>query len=65
MLRNGLLFMNTSQFLQQVLVGLTLIVAIVFDESIRKFARNEWDDKPLPPAGQDGQPCPDAATPRA
>lgn len=63
-LRNGLLFMNTSQFLQQVLVGLTLIVAIVFDESIRKFARNEWDDKPLPSAGPEGQSGPDASAPR-
>jgi ribose/xylose/arabinose/galactoside ABC-type transport system permease subunit len=50
-LRNGLAFMNTSQFLQQVLVGLTLIVAIVFDETIRKFARNQWEDAtPAPPA---------------
>lgn len=43
-LRNGLVFMNTSQFLQQVLIGLTLIVAIVFDETIRKFARSEWEE---------------------
>lgn len=48
-LRNGLVFMNTSQFLQQVLIGLTLIVAIVFDETIRKFARKEWEE-PAPPA---------------
>lgn len=50
-LRNGLVFMDTSQFLQQVLVGLTLIVAIVFDETIRKFARNQWEDAaPAAPA---------------
>jgi ribose/xylose/arabinose/galactoside ABC-type transport system permease subunit len=44
-LRNGLIFMNTSQFLQQVLVGLTLIVAIVFDETVSKFARGKWEGK--------------------
>lgn len=64
-LRNGLLFMNTSQFLQQVLVGLTLIAAIVFDESIRKFARDEWEDKPVLPVGQEGQASSDVSAPRA
>lgn len=64
-LRNGLLFMNTSQFLQQVLVGLTLIVAIVFDESIRKFARAGWEDKTLPSAAQDGRAASDTPASRA
>jgi ribose transport system permease protein len=38
-LRNGLVFLNTSQFLQQILIGLTLIVAIVFDETISKLGQ--------------------------
>jgi ribose/xylose/arabinose/galactoside ABC-type transport system permease subunit len=40
-LRNGLVFLNTSQFLQQILIGLTLVVAIVFDETIRKLGQGQ------------------------
>ena len=40
-LRNGLVFLNTSQFLQQILIGLTLVIAIVFDETIRKFGQGQ------------------------
>jgi len=43
-LRNGLIFLNTSQFLQQILIGLTLIVAIIFDETIRKLGRGQWEE---------------------
>lgn len=44
-LRNGLVFMGTSQFLQQVLIGLTLIIAVAFDETVRRFSGNQWDWK--------------------
>jgi ribose/xylose/arabinose/galactoside ABC-type transport system permease subunit len=44
-LRNGLVFMNTSQFLQQVLIGMTLIVAVAFDDTVRRFSGNRWDWK--------------------
>jgi ribose/xylose/arabinose/galactoside ABC-type transport system permease subunit len=36
-----LVFLNTSQFLQQILIGLTLVIAIVFDETIRKFGQGQ------------------------
>lgn len=44
-LRNGLVFMGTSQFLQQVLIGLTLIVAVAFDDTVRRFSKHQWDWK--------------------
>ena len=43
-LRNGLVFLNASQFLQQILIGFTLIVAIIFDETIRKLGRGQWEE---------------------
>jgi ribose/xylose/arabinose/galactoside ABC-type transport system permease subunit len=49
-LRNGLVFLNTSQFLQQILIGLTLIVAIVFDETIRKLGRERSEDRVRAPS---------------
>lgn len=42
-LRNGLVVTGTSQFLQQVFLGLTLVVAVAIDDTIRKFARREWE----------------------
>lgn len=41
-LRNGLVVTGTSQFLQQVLLGLTLVVAVAIDDTIRRFAQREW-----------------------
>ena len=50
-LRNGLVVTGTSQFLQQVLLGLTLVVAVAIDDTIRRFAQGEWTaDKDKPPA---------------
>lgn len=40
LLRNGLIFTGTSQFLQQSLIGLTLVVAVAFDESVRRISKN-------------------------
>nr|WP_246712783.1 ABC transporter permease [Rhizobium sp. BK399] len=47
-LRNGLVFMGTSQFLQQILIGLTLIIAVAFDDTVRRFLKNQWDWKKNP-----------------
>lgn len=51
-LRNGLVVTGTSQFLQQVLLGLTLVVAVAIDDTIRRFAQREWTahkDEPKEP----------------
>jgi ribose/xylose/arabinose/galactoside ABC-type transport system permease subunit len=42
-LRNGLVVIGVSQFLQDVAVGLTLILAIALDGSLRKVIRSSWD----------------------
>lgn len=41
-LRAGLVFMQASPFLQTILVGLTLIVAVALDSSIQKVIRSSW-----------------------
>jgi ribose/xylose/arabinose/galactoside ABC-type transport system permease subunit len=43
-LRDGLVVTDTSQFLQQVFLGLTLIAAVALDDTIRQFARRAWID---------------------
>jgi ribose/xylose/arabinose/galactoside ABC-type transport system permease subunit len=41
-LRNGLVVTGTSQFLQQVVLGLTLVAAVAIDDTIRRIAQREW-----------------------
>lgn len=41
-LRSGLVFMQASPFLQTILVGATLIVAVALDSSIQKMIRKSW-----------------------
>lgn len=41
-LRAGLVFMQASPFLQTILVGATLIVAVALDSSIQKMIRKSW-----------------------
>ena len=41
-LRAGLVFMQASPFLQTILVGATLIVAVALDSSIQKMIRSSW-----------------------
>jgi ribose/xylose/arabinose/galactoside ABC-type transport system permease subunit len=41
-LQNGLVVTGTSQFLQQVFIGLTLIAAVALDDTIRQFAHRAW-----------------------
>jgi ribose/xylose/arabinose/galactoside ABC-type transport system permease subunit len=55
-LRNGLVVTGTSQFLQQVLLGLTLVVAVAIDDTIRRFAQREWTAEKDEPKEQDPQP---------
>ncbi|MDX6585296.1 MAG: ribose transport system permease protein [Solirubrobacterales bacterium] len=51
-LQNGLVVTGTSQFLQQVFIGLTLIAAVALDDTIRQFAHRAWTDA-VGPAAQD------------
>lgn len=41
-LRAGLVFMQASPFLQTILIGATLIVAVALDSSIQKMIRSSW-----------------------
>jgi ribose/xylose/arabinose/galactoside ABC-type transport system permease subunit len=41
-LRAGLVFLQASPFLQTILVGATLIVAVALDSSIQKMIRSSW-----------------------
>lgn len=41
-LRSGLVFMQASPFLQTILVGATLIIAVALDNSIQKVIRSSW-----------------------
>lgn len=42
-LRNGLVFMQASPFLQTVIVGLTLVIAVALDESIQRVVKKSWE----------------------
>ena len=41
-LRAGLVFMQASPFLQTILVGATLIIAVGLDSSVQRIIRNSW-----------------------
>lgn len=41
-LRAGLVFMQASPFLQTILIGATLIVAVALDSSIQRIIRSSW-----------------------
>lgn len=43
-LQNGLVIVGVSQFLQQVAVGLTLVVAIALDKTLRGMVVSSWDN---------------------
>lgn len=42
-LRNGLIFLGVSQFLQTMITGLTLVIAISLDESLQRVMRSAWN----------------------
>jgi ribose/xylose/arabinose/galactoside ABC-type transport system permease subunit len=54
-LQNGLVVTGTSQFLQQVFIGLTLIAAVALDDTIRQFAHRAWTGGAEPPARAPGK----------
>jgi ribose/xylose/arabinose/galactoside ABC-type transport system permease subunit len=54
-LQNGLVVTGTSQFLQQVFIGLTLIAAVALDDTIRQFAHSAWTGAAEPPAQTPGK----------
>ena len=41
-LRNGLIIAGVSQFLQTILIGLTLVIAVALDSSIQRLVRSNW-----------------------
>lgn len=41
-LRNGLVIAGVSQFLQTILIGLTLVIAVALDSSIQRIVRARW-----------------------
>ena len=41
-LRAGLVFMQASPFLQTILIGATLIVAVALDSSVQRIIRSSW-----------------------
>jgi ribose/xylose/arabinose/galactoside ABC-type transport system permease subunit len=58
-LQNGLVVTGTSEFLQQVFLGLTLIAAVALDDSIRQFAHRSWtEETPQDAEGGSGTAAP-------
>ena len=63
-LRAGLVFLQASPFLQTILVGATLIIAVALDSSIQKMIRGSWaklgkkaaDEEPPPPVVAESRP---------
>jgi ribose/xylose/arabinose/galactoside ABC-type transport system permease subunit len=49
-LRNGLVVTGTSQFLQDVFIGLTLVVAVALDDTLKRLAHRTWttSDRGMP-----------------
>lgn len=41
-LRNGLVILGVSQFLQTIIVGLTLVLAVALDRGIQRMVRQTW-----------------------
>lgn len=50
-LRNGLVVTGTSQFLQEVFVGLTLVIAVALDDTMKRFAQRSWNTTDAPTDG--------------
>ncbi|MFT4044037.1 MAG: ABC transporter permease [Gordonia sp. (in: high G+C Gram-positive bacteria)] len=55
-LKNGLVILGISQFLQTMIVGLTLVIAVSLDESMQRVMRSAWNSlakQKQPPAQSD------------
>lgn len=48
-LRNGLVIMGVSQFLQTILVGATLVIAVLLDGSVQRLVKRSWGRVTPPP----------------
>jgi len=60
-LQNGLIVTGTSQFLQQIFLGVLLIAAVALDDTLRQFMRTTWiqrsrtdSDESMAVAGEEG-----------
>lgn len=58
-LRNGLVLLGVSQFLQTVVTGLTLIVAVSLDKGMQRIVGKAWNTIAKDLAGRDGGRSPD------
>ena len=47
-LRNGLVIMGVSQFLQTILIGATLVVAVLLDGSVQRLLKRTWSNLAVP-----------------
>lgn len=61
-LRAGLVFMQASPFLQTILVGATLIIAVALDSSIQRMIRSSWAKLGKRAASREAVDEPDRAT---
>lgn len=61
-LRNGLVFLQASPFLQTVIVGLTLVVAVALDKSIQQIVKKSWEARGRAALAPTGHKDPAAAT---
>jgi hypothetical protein len=60
-LSNGLVFLQVSPFVQTILVGATLVVAVALDSSIQRMLKRAWGQlgkKTLDPQHPDQDPDP-------
>jgi ribose/xylose/arabinose/galactoside ABC-type transport system permease subunit len=55
-LRNGLVIMGVSQFLQTILIGATLVIAVLLDGSVQRLVKKSWNTVETKKPGQPGQP---------
>ncbi|MBN9189757.1 MAG: ABC transporter permease, partial [Microbacterium sp.] len=54
-LKDGLIITGVSAFLQTVLVGLTLVLAVAMDKSIQRAVKSAWRSRPRG-GGDDAEP---------
>ncbi|MBO1900384.1 ABC transporter permease [Leucobacter weissii] len=59
-LRNGLVIMGVSQFLQTILIGATLVVAVMLDGSVQRLLKRTWSNLAVP--AKPSEPSPAAST---
>lgn len=64
-LQDGLVITGTSQFLQQVFLGGTLIGAIALDNTVRQFAHRAWTETSSAPDGESDAGAPEGDVVRA